>query len=462
MWGDTENARCGSFVQYVDVSGDGLDDIVVACADEMHIWFGRPTLSNEPDAVIDCGNRSHGLHPRCELAHVDDVTGDGIPDLVAVDHEGRVSGFDDSIRVWYGGDLGGESNWEVGYDLDAWYHNDELISLHDLSTDGIPDIVVQNPWFDITHGRIRIWLGGQLTSEAQYVQTGAAGEFLGRGRSVFLDLTGDGGDLLFRSKDVRGLVDECGTDEWTLLTFSNEPPTVSDRRLQTDEDVSLSISLSETSEGWVRGYSVVREPRHGVLTGTPPSVTYLPDRNYFGEDDFAFVADGWWGNRSGAAEVAIDVLPVNDPPEFTSTPPTDRVKPASSWEFVRGRDEFSYEITTADVEMDNVTITATAPAWLVLTDHGDGTALLRGSPTSHITEPQAVELTARDSAGDQAVQRFDIEGLEPTDPPPAAVVTGSRCGCSNAPNRTGHIALVVLVLLGGAYRRFPGARDARL
>ena len=40
-------------------------------------------------------------------------------------------------------------------------------------------------------------------------------------------------------------------------------------------------------------YSIVKQPSHGTLTGTPPSVTYKPASGYTGSDSFTFkVNDG--------------------------------------------------------------------------------------------------------------------------------------------------------------------------
>ena len=55
-------------------------------------------------------------------------------------------------------------------------------------------------------------------------------------------------------------------------------------------------------------YTIVAEPLHGNLSGTPPNVTYTPSQDFAGSDQFTFkVNDGEFD--SPAATVAIQVLP---------------------------------------------------------------------------------------------------------------------------------------------------------
>jgi hypothetical protein len=69
---------------------------------------------------------------------------------------------------------------------------------------------------------------------------------------------------------------------------------------------------------------------------------------------------------------SVTVSNVNDVPAFTSTPVTSALKDRL----------YNYTVTVSDVDAgDTLSITAPAlPAWLTLTDHGDGTATLSGTP----------------------------------------------------------------------------------
>lgn len=60
-------------------------------------------------------------------------------------------------------------------------------------------------------------------------------------------------------------------------------------------------------------YRLVTQPQNGILTGTPPDLTYFPNRNYHGTETFFFVANnGTYDSEPGT--VAIKVIHVNQPP----------------------------------------------------------------------------------------------------------------------------------------------------
>ena len=66
-------------------------------------------------------------------------------------------------------------------------------------------------------------------------------------------------------------------------------------------------------EGAAVTFSVVVSPGHGTLSGTAPALVYTPAADYYGSDQFQFVAsDGTLS--SDPATVAITVTEVNDPP----------------------------------------------------------------------------------------------------------------------------------------------------
>ena len=54
----------------------------------------------------------------------------------------------------------------------------------------------------------------------------------------------------------------------------------------------------------------------------------------------------------------------------------------------------------------------TLPAWLQLTDHGDGTANLTGTPALTDLGAHAVELRVTDAQGAQTVLAFEISVVE--------------------------------------------------
>jgi len=96
--------------------------------------------------------------------------------------------------------------------------------------------------------------------------------------------------------------------------------------------------------------------------------------------------------------------PINDTdnssPIFTSAPGTSAASGVP----------YSYAITANDTDSNEVlTITAPVlPSWLTLTDYGDGTALLSGTPSLSDAGQNAVELKVEDLEGNFDIQSFSI------------------------------------------------------
>ncbi|TWT45733.1 hypothetical protein RAS1_21620 [Phycisphaerae bacterium RAS1] len=85
-------------------------------------------------------------------------------------------------------------------------------------------------------------------------------------------------------------------DDQSVTVAFNSPKTIT---LTADDPDSSPQALT---------YSVVSQPQHGALTGTPPGETYTPATGYSGPDGFTFKAsDG--AAESNTATVSITVLP---------------------------------------------------------------------------------------------------------------------------------------------------------
>jgi len=69
----------------------------------------------------------------------------------------------------------------------------------------------------------------------------------------------------------------------------------------------ITLTASDPDGGpQALAYSIVSQPQHGTLTGTPPSVTYTPDTGYSGPDSFTFKANDGAAD-SDPATVSITV-----------------------------------------------------------------------------------------------------------------------------------------------------------
>jgi N-acetylneuraminic acid mutarotase len=78
------------------------------------------------------------------------------------------------------------------------------------------------------------------------------------------------------------------------------------------ENGSLPIMLTAADpDGDALTYAIVGNPAHGLLSGTPPVVTYRPAAGYFGADSFTFKANDGVSD-SNVATVAIVVKPGGD------------------------------------------------------------------------------------------------------------------------------------------------------
>jgi len=99
-----------------------------------------------------------------------------------------------------------------------------------------------------------------------------------------------------------------------LGSGNNNPPVANDQNLSTNEDTSLSVTLTASdAEGDSLTFSIVNNPSKGALSGTAPNVTYTPNGNFNGSDSFTFkVNDG--AVDSDMATVTITVNAVNDAP----------------------------------------------------------------------------------------------------------------------------------------------------
>ena len=95
---------------------------------------------------------------------------------------------------------------------------------------------------------------------------------------------------------------------------ANEAPVASGQTVMTAEDTAVPVMLTASDpENSPLTYTIVGQPSKGVLSGSPPDVTYSPNADVNGTDSFTFRArDG--SSNSNTATVSITINPVNDAP----------------------------------------------------------------------------------------------------------------------------------------------------
>ena len=107
----------------------------------------------------------------------------------------------------------------------------------------------------------------------------------------------------------------------TDVTIDNTAPTARrSKRCPRTRTCAIGITLTGSDlEGAPLTFTVENDPSDGTLTGTPPNLTYTPDPDFSGTDDFEFsVNDG--DLDSSNATVDITVNEVNDPPTADAGP----------------------------------------------------------------------------------------------------------------------------------------------
>lgn len=109
----------------------------------------------------------------------------------------------------------------------------------------------------------------------------------------------------------------------------------------------------------------------------------------------------------------------NLPPRFTSGPVL----------YAEPESPYSYRLTGADENAGdqlNFVVAGTLPAWLSLTDHGDGTATLAGSVPAGFTGDIPVSISLQDDSDDSARQSFTLRVLPAGSIPRITAASGSQ------------------------------------
>ncbi len=99
-----------------------------------------------------------------------------------------------------------------------------------------------------------------------------------------------------------------------VVTPVNDAPVATSRLANGLEDTLIPVTLAGTdSDADPLTYTVIVQPRNGVLVGTAPSLVYRPSTNTTGPDSFQFtVSDG--KQTSAVGLMSVNVAPVNDVP----------------------------------------------------------------------------------------------------------------------------------------------------
>ncbi len=144
-------------------------------------------------------------------------------------------------------------------------------------------------------------------------------------------------------------------------TGINRVPIANPQSLSTLEDTPVEIVLTGSDpDGDPLTYTVVSSPTYGMLSGSAPNLSYLPETNYNGTDSFTFVVNDGLASSEPAA-VNIEITSVNDAPvadpQSVITRQSAPVAITLSGSDV-DNDVFSYSVVTPPV---HGTLSGTAP-----------------------------------------------------------------------------------------------------
>ncbi|MCA9872219.1 MAG: DUF11 domain-containing protein [Anaerolineales bacterium] len=160
----------------------------------------------------------------------------------------------------------------------------------------------------------------------------------------------------------------------------------------------ITITDTGVSPAFVWHVADLAPDQSGVITLSAVLTVPLPAGTYTNTAYLSAANDTWPLNNSASITYTV----ANVAPMFTSTAVPTATQDAP----------YTYAITASDGNGDSLTITAPVlPDWLSLTDNGDGTAVLSGTPTSADVGDHAVRLRVTDEADRYSEQTFSVTVL---------------------------------------------------
>lgn len=182
----------------------------------------------------------------------------------------------------------------------------------------------------------------------------------------------------YLDSDLDGIVNTIDQDDDNdgindLIDSSPYTPgfSVSNQDVTTDEDVPVVIDISSNNPlNTGITLEIKKQPSNGTLSGSYPDLTFTPNNNYAGVDDFKYVLSQS-GISSIEATVTITVLPINDAPIISGSPLSE----------VIANESYSFTPSVINIDNDQLLFSIeNLPAWATF---NETTGQLSGVPANN-------------------------------------------------------------------------------
>ena len=173
--------------------------------------------------------------------------------------------------------------------------------------------------------------------------------------------------------------------------------------LITSEDIDNPVSDLTISAMTLPGWLTFSGGENGTAT-----LKGTPGNDHVGTHTVVLIVSD--GELTAEQAFPINVININDPPYFESTPPTNAIK----------NENYTYNIIAKDPDIgDVITVSIIKkPSWLTFQNLGGGTARLSGIPReADINKDNSVTLRITDKAGASVNQSFTIIIISTNVPP---------------------------------------------
>ncbi len=181
------------------------------------------------------------------------------------------------------------------------------------------------------------------------------------------------------------------TFDLTVVNTNDAPTFTSTAVTSATEDAvyTYNITASDIDQGQTPTFTLTTNPGWLSLTDNNDGTAVLtgtPTNSNVGNNNVVITVSD--GSTSVTQAFTIVVANTNDAPTFVAFNPPTTIAEDSP---------YTYSISTSDVDGDTPTLTMpTGPAWLAITDNGNGTASLAGTPLNEHVGSHSVIIRASD------------------------------------------------------------------